>query len=123
MLGRPTVRSFVDAWAPPPKGLWSSCEHDRGAVSITVSKSVAKIQQLAQSFDCEHLRMTTLPVLLFAIGVRPRPRNLHGAAIEVLNDEAMLVRLQHLELVVQQRMMGTDDLHPLRRVSKDILSL
>ena len=88
-----------------------------------MSKSVAKIQQLAQSFDCEHLRMTTLPVLLFAIGVRPRPRNLHGAAIEVLNDEAMLVRLQHLELVVQQRMMGTDDLHPLRRVSKDILSL
>lgn len=93
MLGRPTVRSFVDAWAPPPKGLWSSCEHDRGAVSITVSKSVAKIQQLAQSFDCEHLRMRTLPALLFAIGVRPRPRNLHGAAIEVLNDEAMLVRL------------------------------
>ena len=56
-----------------------------------MSKSVAKSQQLAQSFDCEHQRMTTL--LLFAISVRPRPRNLHGAAIEVLNDEAMLVRL------------------------------
>ena len=88
-----------------------------------MSKSVAKIQQLAQSFDREHLRMRTLPALLFAVGVRPRPRNLHGAAIEVLNDEAMLVRLQHIELVVQQRMMGTDDLHPVRRVSKDILSL
>ena len=88
-----------------------------------MSKSVGKIQQLSQSFDCEHVRMRTLPALLFAIGVRPRPRNLHGAAIEVLDDEAMLVRLQHIELVVQQRMMGTDDLHPLRRVSKEVLSL
>ena len=67
--------------------------------------------------------MRTLPALLFAVGVRPRTRNLHGAAIEVLNDEAMLVRLQHIELLVQQRMMGTDDLHPRRRISKDILSL
>ena len=64
-----------------------------------------------------------LPALLFAIGVRPRPGNLHGAAIEVLNDEAMLVRLQHLELLVQKRMMRASDLHPLRRISKDILSL
>ncbi len=88
-----------------------------------MSKSVGKIQQLSQSFDREHQGMTTLPALLFAIGVRPHSRNLHGAAIEVLNDEAMLVRLQHIELVVQQRMMGTDDLHPVRRVSKEVLSL
>jgi len=67
--------------------------------------------------------MTTLPALLFAIGVRPHSRNLHGAAIEVLNDEAMLVRLQHFELLVQKRMMRASDLHPLRRISKDILSL
>jgi len=88
-----------------------------------VSKSIAKIQQLSQSFDREHQGMTTLPALLFVISVGPHPRNLHGAAIEVLNDEAMLVRLQHLELLVQERMMRASDLHPLRRVSKDILSL
>jgi len=88
-----------------------------------VSKSVGKIQQLSQSLDRKHLRMRTLSALLFAISVRPHPRNLHGAAIEVLNDEAMLVRLQHLELLVQERMMRASDLHPLRRISKDILSL
>lgn len=77
---------------------WSSCEHDRGAISITVSKSIGKIEQLSQSFDREHLRTTTLLTLLFTIGVRPRPGNLHGTAIEMLNDEAMLVGLQHLEL-------------------------
>ena len=88
-----------------------------------MSKSVGKIQQLSQSFDREHLRMRTLSALLFAIGVRPHPRNLHGAAIEVLNDEAMLVRLQHLELLVQKRMMRASDLHPRRRISKHILSL
>ncbi len=88
-----------------------------------MSKSVGKIQQLSQSFHREHLRMTTLSALLFTIGVRPRPGNLHGAAVEVLNDEAMLVRLQHLELLVQERMMRASDLHPLRRISKDILSL
>ena len=64
-----------------------------------------------------------LPALMFSIGVRPRPRNLHRAAIEVLNDEAMLVRLQHLELLVQKRMVRASDLYPLRRVSKDVLSL
>ncbi len=88
-----------------------------------MSKNVGKSQQLAQSFDREHQGMTTLSALLFAIGIRPHPRNLHGAAIEVLNHEAMLVRLQHLELLVQERMMRASDLHPLRRVSKDILSL
>ena len=64
-----------------------------------------------------------LPAFLFSIGVRPRPGNLHRAPIEVLNDEAMLVRLQHLELLVQKRMMRASDLHPRRRISKDILSL
>ncbi len=88
-----------------------------------MSKSIAKIQQLSQSFDREHQGMTTLSALLFAIGIRPHPRNLHGAAIKVLNDEAMLVRLQHLELLVQERMMRASDLHPLWRISKDILSL
>jgi hypothetical protein len=41
----------------------------------------------------------------------------------VLHDELVLAGLEHLELLVDERMMGTDDLHPLRRVSKNILSV
>ena len=78
-----------------------------------MSKSVGKTQQLAHSFDREHQGMTTLPALLLTIGVRPRPGNLHGAAIEVLNDDVMLVCLEHFELLVQERMMRASDLHPL----------
>ena len=88
-----------------------------------MSKSIGKIQRLSQSFDREHQGMTTLPALLLAIGIRPHPRNLHGAAIKVLDDETMLVRLGNFELLVQQRMMRPSDLHPLWCISKNILSL
>jgi hypothetical protein len=88
-----------------------------------LSKSVGQIQQLSQSFDREHLRVTTLCDGLLAIGVRPCARNLHRAAIEVLHDETVLASLEHLELLMEEWMMGTDDLYPLRRVSKDILSV
>jgi hypothetical protein len=60
---------------------------------------------------------------LLTIGVRPCAWNLHRAPIEVLYDELVLAGLEHLELLVEERMMATDDLHPLRSVSKDILSV
>jgi len=58
-------------------------------ISITVSKCVGKFQQLSQSFDRKNLWMRKLSFLWCTIGVRPHSRNLHGGAIEVLDDEAM----------------------------------
>jgi hypothetical protein len=66
-----------------------------------LSKALGQLQQRSQSFDCEHLRVRMLYDGLLAIGVRPRPRNLHRAAVEVLNDDAMWVRLEDLELSKQ----------------------
>jgi hypothetical protein len=93
--------------------LWSSCEHDRRAASITPSKRVDPIQQLSQSFDSEHLRETNTRDGLLAISVRPGARNLHRPAVEVPHNDAMCIRVEHLELLIEERMMGTGDLHPV----------
>jgi len=59
--------------------LWSSYEHDRRAASITLSKRVGQIQQLAQSFDGEDLRVRNPCDGLLAIGVRPPAREPAGS--------------------------------------------